>query len=461
MKRIIAMGLVLALSCGLFITAAFADEVGAPQEQPAAEQTVQAEQTPPAEEAPSAGEEQTAEEAPNGENAPETPDVPEPDALGTASYANLESRVRENNLTVLSLEETIGSIECIDLKKVQSDTLDLINSMASLAFKNLTMNDAEFDDYLGMISAFTDIDIDRKTFDVMMANREALRQTYDDLKSGRRQRTNDGIVMQLRNAQNQVVMGAESLYVALLEMDNTRGELTSQLAALDRTVQEMELRYAMGQISALTLQQVKSGRAALASGLATLEVNIGTYTAQLENLLGAEITGALKLSEVPEITDGQIAAMDMEKDLETSRANSYELYNAAMTLDDAEEAWEDVKDQYKAKNQMRISGQHTWQAAQYTYEATVQGYELRFRTVYNAVADYRQILTAQEAALELQRDTYAAQELKYQQGTISQNALLEARDTLAAAENDVTTAKHNLFTAYRAYRWAVDFGVLN
>ena len=447
MKRIIAMGLVLALSCGLFITAAFADEVGAPQEQPAAEQTVQAEQTPPAEEAPSAGEEQTAEEAPNGENAPETPDVPEPDALGTASYANLESRVRENNLTVLSLEETIASIETIDLDKVREDVLQSMNSIRTGIFQMRPL--AQYDSSLNY------------TIDTMEQTHATLKATFDDLKSGRRQRTNDGIVMQLRNAQNQVVMGAESLYVALLEMDNTRGELTSQLAALDRTVQEMELRYAMGQISALTLQQVKSGRAALASGLATLEVNIGTYTAQLENLLGAEITGELKLSEVPEITDGQIAAMDMEKDLETSRANSYELYNAAMTLDDAEEAWEDVKDQYKAKNQMRISGQHTWQAAQYTYEATVQGYELRFRTVYNAVADYRQILTAQEAALELQRDTYAAQELKYQQGTISQNALLEARDTLAAAENDVTTAKHNLFTAYRAYRWAVDFGVLN
>lgn len=449
MKRIIAMGLALALSCGLFITAAFADEVsGAAQEETAAaEQAEQTQQTPPAGETPSAGEEQTKEETAGETPTPETPDVPEPDALGTASYANLDSRVRANNLTVLSLEETIASIESIDLDKVREDLLESMNSIRTGIFQMRPLT--QYDSSLNY------------TIATMEETHATLKATFDDLKSGKTQRTNDGIVMQLRNAQNQVVMGAESLYVALLEMGNTRGELTSQLAALDRTVQEMELRYAMGQISALTLQQVKSGRTALASGLATLEVNIGTYTAQLENLLGAEITGGLKLSEVPEITDEQIAAMDMEKDLETSKANSYELYNAAITLDDAEEAWEDVKDQYKHKNQMRVSGQHTWQAAQYTYEATVQGYALRFRTVYSAVADYRQILTAQQAALELQRETYAAQELKYQQGTISQNALLEARDTLAAAENDVTTAKHNLFTAYRAYRWAVDFGVLN
>ena len=32
---------------------------------------------------------------------------------------------------------------------------------------------------------------------------------------------------------------------------------------------------------------------------------------------------------------------------------------------------------------------------------------------------------------------------------------------LAAAQDAVTTAQHNLFTAYSAYNWAVRFGVLN
>ena len=54
-----------------------------------------------------------------------------------------------------------------------------------------------------------------------------------------------------------------------------------------------------------------------------------------------------------------------------------------------------------------------------------------------------------------------ADQLKYEQGTISKNALLTAQDDLAAAEETVATAQRNLFSAYNNYRWAVDSGILN
>lgn len=52
-------------------------------------------------------------------------------------------------------------------------------------------------------------------------------------------------------------------------------------------------------------------------------------------------------------------------------------------------------------------------------------------------------------------------ELKYRQGTISQNALLDAEDELSSAKDAVETARRNLFTAYRTYYWAVNYGVMN
>ena len=107
------------------------------------------------------------------------------------------------------------------------------------------------------------------------------------------------------------------------------------------------------------------------------------------------------------------------------------------------------------------SAVRTYDAAKFTHQATVQNFELSFRTMYAAVADYRQILTAAESALDYQRSSYAATELKFQHGTISKNALLEAQDALATAETDVLTAKHNLFTAYHNYQLAVDHGILN
>ena len=465
MKRIIAWGLTLSLCCGLFVTAVFAAENTAAgeretvTEEPAAAgetggETAAGEQQTAGKD----GEAQTAPEedaAEGGDAAAETPDVPEPDAVGTLSFANLESRVRENNLTIQALNESIASVNAIDFDKMEEKMRDQLNGIANLKFMVLTqpqeVSDAVLSDF-GMKGA---------TFSSLQSSYTSLKSVFDDLIEGKTQRTYDGVVRQLNNAEDQMVMGAETLYVALLEMKNSHADLQRQLASVDRTLQEMELRYSMGQISALTLQQVKSGRASLASGIATLERNISNYTAQLEQMVGAEITGSLTLGAVPEVTDEQIAAMDAEKDLETAKEKSYELFSARLTLTEAEEAWDDVRDQYRGTNYMRVSGEHTWKAAQYTYQSTVQSYELKFHTMFNAVADSRQTLTARETALALERDNCRASELKYQQGTISRNALLDARDKVAAAEKDVETARHDLFTAYRAYYWAVKCGVLN
>ena len=55
----------------------------------------------------------------------------------------------------------------------------------------------------------------------------------------------------------------------------------------------------------------------------------------------------------------------------------------------------------------------------------------------------------------------AVDRLKYEQGTISKNALLTAEDDLTAAKEAVNTAARNLFSSYNNYRWAVDHGILN
>ena len=54
----------------------------------------------------------------------------------------------------------------------------------------------------------------------------------------------------------------------------------------------------------------------------------------------------------------------------------------------------------------------------------------------------------------------AAAQLRYEQGTISENALHTAEDELYTAQDTVSGAERDLFTAYNNYRWAVDYGLL-
>ena len=64
-------------------------------------------------------------------------------------------------------------------------------------------------------------------------------------------------------------------------------------------------------------------------------------------------------------------------------------------------------------------------------------------------------------ALACERDAFAAEALKYEQGSISENALHTAEDDLKTAEEKVTSAEIDLFSAYQAYRCAVEYGIVN
>lgn len=442
-KRILAFVLAAALISSLLVTAAVAEEDGAPAEAAQSEESAPTENQSSETTAVTDGE-STAGETEEPQQDAQT-EIPAPDPVGQLSFANLESRMRENNLTVLMLEESIASIDEIDFDKMQEDLRDQLNDIAKLQYVSIAYPEAAG----GM------------TFDSLQSSYDALKEQFDDLKEGKIQDDYDAVVRQLRNTEDQMIKTAETIYINILELQNTDEQLQRSLAAMNRTVQEMELRYDLGQISALQLQQTESGRTQLKSNLETVEMNLDNLIVQMEVMIGAEQTGALKLGEIPDVTDEQIAAMDLEKDLAAAKEVSYALFDAQKTLNDAKETYEDAIDGKGISSYQRKSAEHTWKAAQYTYEAAVQSFELSFRTAFNAVTDQQQILKASQTALALQQDTYASMELKYQQGSISKNALQDAKDDLDDAQTAVDTARHNLFTAYRTYRWAVDRGLLN
>ena len=458
-KRSIALLLVLALVLSLCAVTAAAGEQA---EERTDSQTAETAQTvEEAAETPSlAGPDAEPETDPNTGEVIAAATI-EPDAVGTVSFANLERRMRENNLTVLTLDQTIEMLQDIDYEQMGKDLLDGVNQ-AVVALGNMRQ-------YGGVVFDFAGNPIGsapacgQMAVSSMEQQYEAVKKQYEAFKDGDIQEDNAGRIRQLKATQDQLVLAGESTYIALAALETQEGALQRQLSALNRTVEELELRYQMGQISALQLQQAKAGRSQLTSGLETLRMNIRNLKYQFEVLLGAEQTGEITLGAVPEVTEKQLAAMDVEKDLLAAKAKSYDLYAAAKTLEDAQETYtEDARaNRFDEKEVDFRNAKRTWQAAQYTYNSTVQDYELKFRTLYAQVQDYKQILDAAKVSLECEKTSCAASELKFKQGTISQNALLDARDSLKEAEEKVQSAASDLFSSYNTYCWAVEHGVLN
>lgn len=368
-----------------------------------------------------------------------------PDAAGTLRFENLSARMRTGNYTLLSLEENIAAIECIDYDKMYEDLRNGLNSIASAQWGLIQMGQGE-----------------SYTYETLTQRYDALRKTFDDIKEGKLQQDNADLVRQLRNMQDSLTAMGESLYVNLLSLEDQSAALTRQTAALDRTIEEVKLRYELGQVSAMTLQQTEAGKAQVESGKAAIDAAVAQLRRQLNAMIGEELTAPLTLNALPEVTAEQLASMDVEKDLEKAKAVSYDLYATKLTLEDADEEYKDKAGDlgYNEDNYEYIAVKHRWQAAQYTYNAAVQNFELSFRSLYDSVQSYASALNAAKVSLECERSDLAAAQLRYEQGTISENALHTAEDELYTAQDTVSGAERDLFTAYNNYRWAVDYGLL-
>ena len=368
-----------------------------------------------------------------------------PEAEGTLRFENLSARMKTGYYTVMSLEENIAAIECIDYDKMYEDLRDNLNLIADYQW--------------GMIQAGQSGSYAYETLEQRYNN---ARKTFDDIKDGKLQKDYADTVRQLRNMQDSLTAMGESLYVNLLSLEDQSAALIRQTAALDRTIEEVKLRYELGQVSAMTLQQTEAGKAQVESGKAAIDAAVAQLRRQLNAMIGEELTAPLTLNALPEVTAEQLAAMDVEKDLEKAKAASYDLYAAKLTLEDADEEYKDKAGDlgYNKDNYEYIAVKHQWQAAQYTYNAAVQNFELSFRSLYDSVQSYASALNAAKVSLECERSDLAAAQLRYEQGTISENALHTAEDELYTAQDTVSGAERDLFTAYNNCRWAVDYGLL-
>ena len=398
-----------------------------------------------------------------------TQDAAVEEAAGTLSFQNVAPRIRANNLNYLALEESIKSIKAVDyqemkdslnrgirLIKVQQKQMEQLVAGTQAAIEGLKAAGTDLSSLAPALTAYP-----QGTIYSLSTQVSSLEATLDDLNNGVIQDEYSAAVRQLTNAQNQIVLGGQTLYISLLGLDQTAQSLQRQLASLDRTLEELELRYNMGQISALTLAEAKAGRTSLVSGIQTLDMNRTALKRQLEAMVGLEITGSLQLQPLTAVTAEQLAALDLEQDLKQAMEESYDLFAARKAVYDADDDLLAVSGNSSAADYELDVAAYAAQAAELSLDAAEQTYELGFRTLYDTVHDQKQVLAAARTALAVKEDNLAAARLKYQQGTLSRNALLSAQDARDDAQDTADTAAVDLFTSYNNYRWAVEHGILN
>ena len=416
-----------------------------------------------------------------------------PVASGSLSFDQIEGRVRAHNLNVRAAQEGVEQVKSMNWDKALSEMddaieemEDLIDSMsgsstgaiasasASLAASLAKLKQAEDEatsiyaagevaSGIANISSLTSM----ATYGAMQAESlkstlESLEDQRDDLKKQKDNypKTIEDTERMVQSTIDQIVSGAESLYLTILTTELQYESLQDTLLSMNKTVEEMQLRYDLGQISAQTLLQVQNGYATLVNSLSGLENTMGTMRSSLQSLLGEVPDGTLSLTEVPSVSQAQLDAINDSSDLEKAKEKSYTLYNAARSVEKAEDDMDDArKDNGKNSYQYQMA-EHAYQSAVYQQSAAIASFELSFQNLYRAIAPAQATLAVKEGDLAYQEQVCAAAELKYQQGNISANALQEAVNTRESARRDVEAARLDLFTAYHAYRQAVNKGLV-
>lgn len=427
--RLTALLLVLILVSTIMVSA-FATETTAPA---SGETTPETTADPVAEPAAATTEDPAEEAAPDSaeEILAEEPVIEVPEASRDAiMFVDLADMVKKNSPSYKALRANAGAIdEAADQVSDMKAQLETIQFWLTKVEEDPSLEGTEAVGFMNKAQ--------------LQTSQAKLQSGISGLSSMANQDTS-----QLEGGANQLILGCETMYIALVGLEVQETALVRQLASLDRTIAELKVRQEWGQISQLQLMEAENGRASLVSGLTTLRMNMTNLRMQLENMLGEDITGTIEVGTLPRVTSEQLAAIDLEKDLklavrrspDVQAAESQEdsLYDLGLTGD----LWDSMSS-----------------AADYGIESAKLQAEMNFRSLYAELMDCRQVLTAAKASLEVEQLAYQADELKYNKGTISKNAFLTAADELQTAKEAVLTAENNLFSTYNEYNWAVKHGI--
>jgi len=357
--------------------------------------------------------------------------------LERCPFENLESRIRKGIPAVLSLQASLDAQKAFNRDVASKELVDAINELTDRAWE---------------MGASTS----------MNTTIDGLKKQLDALKEDEYQETLERATRQIENAMDQVILGGQSLYLSILTYEVNLADMERALTALQRSVTEMEARYQLGQVSELTLLQLKTTQQNTKSQAESMKIAIANMKSSLSSLIGANLDAPLTLSGLSQNykQTNTLLSMDYPTALKKAKENSYAIYSADMTLKDAKEAWDDAKEDYGMGGYKYKMAEQTYQSAVHTRDASVKNFELSLQTLYQTIPEAQLGYNTAEFSLRNQETLYAAAQVKYAQGQISGYQLQTANEDLLAAQSALKLANIKLFTVLNQYSWAVEQGVI-
>lgn len=352
-------------------------------------------------------------------------------SAGTLHFESLRAALNKYNENILSLE---GQIR--DLGNTSASTGTLWDAVLGIQEMQQRVLKA-----IGVVSELNDpmaeplktaLESQYAILQMQAATMDGQRQSIidsDDSIESAKNTMNDAI--------NQVVKGAETLYIAILTMQDGLDAMERGLETLDRAVAITEKQQELGMASAYDVEKMRHQRSQLQSQIESMKFQITSSKLTLEGMCGMELNGSVELAPLPELTDAQLDAVNYDKALSTAMSRNVDVMNANI----------------KYNSESNNVNKHTLAAAKRSFAAS-------FKTVCLTIPEDRRLVAAAQETVDFQQRTFDIAAKKYELGMLSHEEYLSAQNDLTSAQDDLRSAKRDLFSAYRAYENAVQYGLI-
>ncbi len=338
----------------------------------------------------------------------------------TVHFESLRKAMEKYNYTVLSLQGQI--------KDVSDTTVSLDGGIDALQAMARQLNDARSDlaatDSLYIALYATQMLVESQ-ISQMMGSRSSVFDSTESAKNS----LQDGI--------NQLIRGAETLYVALAAMEDGLDAMNRGLDSLNRAVAITEKQQALGMASAYDVEKMNHQRDQLQSQLETLKYQIASNKVTLEGMCGMALKGTVHLADLPMPTQAELDAVNYDKQLNTAMNRNVDVMNAQLS--------------YNSKT----SG-----ANKNALNGAKSDFASKFKGVCLAIPENVRLVSAAQETVDFQQRSFDIVAKKYELGMASHEEYLAAKGELDSAGDDLKTANRNLFSAYRAYVNATQYGLV-
>lgn len=371
-------------------------------------------------------------------------------------YEELDSLIRENNLTIKSNDLQLQNMQngqangyLFDSYVALSGLLSSLRAAANgmgVSLDSMSRASRSGDDTSSLTPAQENA-IEQSLiacYTLISTNLMSLKAQMDASNAGLKTQYNNAKV-QFDQVEDQLVLGAQNLYMAYYNMQLQKAELSRSLDILTRNIKVMEKRFELGQVAEIDLLNLKGNLEDITSGQNTLDIQMKNIASQLNVMIGRQPEAELEIGSLPFADIGYLESINREEDFKTAMKNSY-----ALTIKN-----QDVAAAQKNSNKDNEASIRNYQAVQLQYQAAENTFEVNFGKLYRDLEDKINALDSAQKTYELKVKNLEVAQKKYELGMISELELFSAQDDVNAQSAKIDSAQVALFTAQETYKWAL------